>query len=82
MAVDPRSPVELAEYADLRAQAIQQLINAGLPGVADLIDTNLFGASLDPRLPASAERLIAKMLLLGQETAVFIAPPGVFDTLG
>ena len=79
VSVEPRSAAELREYAQLRTDAIQQLNDAGLSEVVDLVDTNLFGASLDPRLPGSVEHLMARMLVLGQETAVFIAPPGVLD---
>ena len=56
-----------------------------LKGVAEydggrsvLVDTNLMGARLDPRLPAGVEDMLVRMLVLGEETAVFIAPPGSF----
>jgi len=35
-------------------------------------------ARLDPRLPDGVEAQLARMLVLGEETAVFIAPPGSF----
>jgi hypothetical protein len=44
-----------------------------------MVDTNLFGLSIDQRLPAATEAKIASMLVLGEETAVFIAPAGTFD---
>jgi hypothetical protein len=46
--------------------------------VAALVDSNLMGARLDPHLPAGVEERLVRMLLLGEETAVFIAPPGSF----
>ena len=46
--------------------------------VAGLVDTNLFGASIAPGLPAGVEPMLARMLVLGEETAVFVAPPGTF----
>jgi hypothetical protein len=36
------------------------------------------GARLDPQLPPGVEDRLVRMLLLGEETAVFIAPPGSF----
>ncbi len=43
------------------------------------MDTNLFLARIDPRLPAGVEAKLARMLALGEETAVFIAPAGTFS---
>ena len=59
----PRGPKEAKDF----------LLN-----VAALVDTNLMGARLDPRLPAGVEDMLVRMLVLGEETAVFIAPPGSF----
>ena len=39
-----------------------------------LVDTNLFGASLDPRLSAADQADLTELLDLGQPMAVFIAP--------
>jgi hypothetical protein len=41
-----------------------------------MVDSNLFAASIDERVSDRAEQLMARMLELGQPTAVFIAPPG------
>lgn len=74
--VEPRSPAERAEYAELRESVIAELSDAGLDDLVPLLDTNLFGASNDPRVGSDAARAMARMLLLGQETAVFLVPPG------
>jgi len=75
---EPRSEAELAEFAQLREESIAMLLDAGLDDVAALVDTNLMGARLDPRLPAAAEPMLVRMLVLGEATAIFIAPPGSF----
>ncbi len=76
---EPRSAAELAEFDRLHDAAVSALADAGLDDVAAMVDSNLFGASVDPRLPAGVEAELARMLVLGEETAVFIAPPGTFD---
>ena len=75
---EPRNAEELAEYERLRGEVIAELEAEGLDDVVELVDTNLFGASLDPRVPVATEQKMARMLVLGQETAVFLAPPGTF----
>jgi hypothetical protein len=75
---EPRSTAELDEFSHLRDDAIRQLRAAGLDDVAALVDTNLMGARLDPRLPAEVEPMLVRMLILGEATAIFIAPPGSF----
>ena len=75
---EPRNDDELVEFDRLRTDSISLLTAAGLDDVAALVDTNLMGARLDPRLPAGVEDMLVRMLVLGEETAVFIAPPGSF----
>jgi hypothetical protein len=75
---EPRSADELAEFDRLHDEVIDELTSAGLDDVVEMVDSNLFGASLDPRVPAATEHKMARMLVLGQETAVFIAPAGTF----
>ena len=77
--VEPRDAAELTEFADLRSESIASLQAADLPDLAGLVDTNLFLARVDPRLPAGVEAKLARMLALGEETAVFIAPAGTFS---
>ncbi|MFT3854215.1 MAG: hypothetical protein QM733_15960 [Ilumatobacteraceae bacterium] len=77
--VEPRDTAELAEFERLRSEALDALAAADLPDVAELVDTNLFLASTDPRLPPGVEAKLTRMLELGEETAVFVAPPGTFS---
>ncbi|MGH9231242.1 MAG: hypothetical protein ACRD07_21375, partial [Acidimicrobiales bacterium] len=74
--VDRRDARERAEFADLRAAVIDELHADGLDDVARLVDDNLFLASIHERVSDRAERRMARMLELGDRTAVFIAPPG------
>ena len=73
---EPRSADELAEFQRLREESVAALQAAGLDDTAALVDSNLMGASLDPNLPSGVEAKLVRMLVLGEETAVFIAPPG------
>ncbi|MBI4884574.1 MAG: hypothetical protein HY826_11040 [Actinobacteria bacterium] len=75
---EPRSAVELAEFDQLRAEALTLLHAADLEDLVGLVDNNLFGASVDARLPPGVEPLLARMLVLGEQTAVFVAPAGTF----
>ncbi|MGB8859323.1 MAG: hypothetical protein WCC60_08705 [Ilumatobacteraceae bacterium] len=75
---EPRTAAELDEFARLRQESVTALGAAGLDDVAALVDSNLMGARLDPRLPPGVESKLVRMLVLGEETAVFIAPPGSF----
>jgi hypothetical protein len=74
--VEPRTPAEREEFERLRARAIRQLDDLGLDDVVVHVDDNLFGASIDGRVPTSTRKLLARMLDLGEPTAVFLAPPG------
>ena len=51
-----------------------RLASEGLDDVVPLVDTNLFGAALDPRLSAADQADFTTLLDLGQPMAVFIAP--------
>jgi hypothetical protein len=74
--VEPRSPAEQQEFDRLRARVLDRLGVLGLDDVAAAIDANLFGASIDRRVPRDTRELIARMLDLGEPTAVFLAPAG------
>jgi len=77
--VEPRTPAELARFNQLHDDVTAGLTSAGLTDLVPMVDTNLFGASIDPRVPPEIEQMMAEMLVLGEETAVFIAPTGTFD---
>ncbi|MDF2731414.1 MAG: hypothetical protein K0S92_39 [Desertimonas sp.] len=73
---EPRTAAEIARAAELRAGLLARLGVEGLDEVAELVDTNLFGASLDPRISADDLADLTELLDLGQPMAVFIAPSG------
>ena len=72
---EPRSDEEIARAEEVRARVIARLRVEGLDDVADLVDTNLFGASLDPRISSEDLADLTELLDLGQPMAVFVAPP-------
>ncbi len=74
---DPRTAEQLAQYAELRGDLIAELEADGLDELVPMVDTNLFGVRVDDRLSREARVAATTMLFLGQETAVFIGPPGV-----
>lgn len=73
---DPRSPDERAEFDELHARVLERLDEIGRSDIADIIDVNLFGASLDPDLPGDVVDDLDRMLVLTTPVAVFIAPAG------
>lgn len=75
--VDPRDAEELAEFERLRSALIADLRADGLDDLVELVDVNLFGVNIDQRISTEARTLSARLIRLGQETAVFIGPPGL-----
>jgi len=73
--VEPTEAAQ-AEFDHLRDAVIDDLRAEGLDDLVTMVDSNLFAASIDERVSDTAEDLMARMLELGQPTAVFIAPPG------
>jgi hypothetical protein len=74
---DPRSRAQVAEYGGLRDRVRSDLATAGFdPGDIELVDTNLFGLSIDDRLPDDTREAIERMLELGSPAAVFLMPVG------
>lgn len=71
-----RSPAEIAEFTRLRAEVVAELRREGPDDLLPVVDGNLFGASIDERVSKEAKQRMARMLDLGEPTAVFIAPPG------
>jgi hypothetical protein len=76
--VDPRDAAERTEFAGLRRAVIDELRADRLDDLVPLVDGNLFGASIDERVPERAQRQMTRMLELGDRTAVFVAPPDAF----
>ena len=74
--VDPRSDEERAEYDRLRSELISDLAATGVDDLVPLVDTNLFGLNIDQRISDTTRTLSARMIRLGQETSVFLGPPG------
>ena len=72
---DPRTDAERAEYATVRAAFIDRLEAEDLADLVPLVDTNLFGMSIDTRLSAADQRDLGRLIELGQPMAVFVAPP-------
>ena len=72
---EPRSAAQIAHAAEVRARLIARLGVEGLGDLVELVDTNLFGASLDPRISNDDLADLTELLDLGQPMAVFIAPP-------
>ena len=84
---EPRSDAQLEEFEQLRAELLDGL--AELPIDADLLDAlvtavdfNLFSVQIDPAVPAELQQTVDRMLKLGQETAVFLVSPDVYDDAG
>jgi hypothetical protein len=73
---DPRSPAELVEHEQLTAEITAALTAAGNDDLIGMLDTNLFGLQVDPRVAPHVQRMVDRLLHLGGPTAVFILPPG------
>lgn len=74
--LDPRDAVELAEYRRLETNVASALTALGAGDLVPLLNSNLFGVQLDPRVPAGVQEDVDRMLELGTPTAVFIVPAG------
>lgn len=79
---DPRTDAERAEYAEVRAAFVDRLTAEGLDELVALVDTNLFGISVDVRLSAADHADLARLIELGQPMSVFIAPAPADDDAG
>ena len=76
---DPRTDEQRAEYAAIRDAFAARLAAEGLDELVPLIDTNLFGMSVDVRLSAADHADLARLIELGQPMSVFIAPAPADD---
>ncbi len=73
---DPRDDEELAEYAEIERAVTTRLEADGLDDLVALLETNLFGVQLDPRVSPELQDLVNRLLELGAPTAVFVMPAG------
>lgn len=73
--VDPRSPAQQERQDRLRAEVTMALELAGLEDLLSLIDENLFGLQLDPRVAPEIQAMVDEMIRIGVPTAVFVLPP-------
>ncbi len=73
---DPRTAEEAADFDRLRERVLVRFDELGRPDLAEILDVNLFGVSLDPDLPDDVVDDLDDMLLLTAPVAVFIAPAG------
>ena len=76
---DPRTDAQRAEYAEVRTAFIGRLAAEGLDELVPLVDTNLFGMSVDTRLSAADQADLSRLIALGQPMVVFIAPAPADD---
>jgi len=70
---DHRSEQERREYLDLQAQVMADLRAAGLSEVAGGIPTSIWIGLNDPRVVGAPFDKLARMLVIGQATAVFVS---------
>jgi hypothetical protein len=73
---EPRDADEMVRFEALRTELTDGLTGLGLGDLVPLVDTNLFGVQLDPRVPPRLQEITDDMLELGQLTAVFVLPAG------
>jgi hypothetical protein len=73
---DPRDAQQRAEYDRLHAEVAAALTDDGLDDLVPLLDGNLFGASLDPRIDDGEREGMERMLELGSPAAIFLVRPG------
>ena len=71
---EPRAAAR-TEFSELRTAVIDDLRSDGLEDLVPLVDGNLFAVSIDERISGFASGSTARMLELGEPTAVLIAPP-------
>jgi hypothetical protein len=72
--VDPRSRAEIIEARRLRTEIIRGLRREGRADLVPVVDDNLFAATFQPNVPADVQRLMLRLLDIGQPAAVFVGP--------
>jgi hypothetical protein len=71
---DPASDAERAEFAEVRADAIEALVEQGRADLVDRIDTDLFSVALNEGVGGDASLLFGRLLDIGVPVAVFVLP--------
>lgn len=71
---DDRTDAERQRFAELESGVFERLTDIGRDDLIEVVETNIFGASLTPGLPDDIVTDLSEMLLLGEPVAVFIAP--------
>lgn len=72
--VDERTETERREQADLLERSIDEMEARGLDDLVPRLEDNLFGASIDPRLPEDLQVDLGRLLEIGAPMAIFIVP--------
>jgi hypothetical protein len=73
---DPASDAERTEFAQVRAAAIEALLEQGRADLVDRIDTDLFSVALNEGVGGDASLLFGRLLDIGVPVAVFVLPMG------
>ena len=73
---DARTTAERERFAELEQRVTERLTDLDRVDLLEVVDENLFGASLDPGAPADVVADLSEMLLIGEPLAIFLAPPG------
>mgnify|MGYP000884516600 FL=1 len=73
---DHRSAELRQRFDQLDQRVAERLTEIGRADLIEVVDRNLFGASLDPDLPADIVDDLSEMILIGEPLAIFLAPPG------
>jgi len=76
IAVDPRTDEQRQRFEKLQAQVVDALTALGRDDLIEVVNTNLFGARIDPTIPEWIRRDLIEMLEIGQPVAIFITPAG------
>lgn len=70
---DHRSAAERDEYLDLQQRVMERLRAEGMPEIADGIPTSIWIGLNDKRVVGESFDMLARMLEVGQATAVFVS---------
>jgi hypothetical protein len=69
------SDAERARYDDLKAEIVDIMEQQGVGDLAPRIDDGMMAVAIDPRLSTELQGMMERLAAIGQEAAVFVAPP-------